>query len=265
MSSILNFIKKLQSVAAEERDNPWNNAANAYRFVKGGEFEVQWMFNNAPIISNAPILTALNPTNIAIPDTSYNINNEALTEDGNFYVLSVDLDNYTAGEVFNIGKAYSEENNPGINAVVIGDAMVTPQEYLLKITFRDTMKSPVDNFITQWMYYNASPKGILPDSIKNDNILVGNFEQRLTAKLQVRLIRFFDAPSCNGTVMIRYKETYRTYTFEDIFPTGVDNPNFSNEESNFLTRDINFSFSRLKLDNNTYSDYVETLNNESIY
>lgn len=251
MATILNFIKKLQNGVTESKREPWSDNANKYRFVKKAEFEIQWMFNNAAIIGNTPVLKTLNPENISIVDSSTNINNSALTEDSNFYVISVDLDNLVNGDVINIGKQYSELGNPGINAVVLADAMTTPQEYSLKITFRDTMNSPVDNFITQWMYYNSSPKGYIPESIKENSILIGAYEQRLTANIQIRLIRYFEVPNCNGTGIFTYKQIFRTYMFEGVFPITVDNPNVSNDENDFITRDIGFAFSRFKLINRT--------------
>lgn len=250
MATILNFIKKLQTGLSESRREPWSDNANKYRLVKKAEFEIQWMFNNAGVIGNTPILKTLNPKDFSIPESAANINNEALTNDSNFYVISVDLDNLINGEVINIGKSYTEgSNNPGINAVVLGDAMTTPQEYALKITFRDTMNSPVDNFITQWMYYNSSPKGFIPEAIKENSILIGTYEQRLTANVQIRLIRYFDVPNCSGSGIFTYKQIFRTYTFEDVFPISVDNPNVSNDENDFITRDIGFAFSRFKLIN----------------
>lgn len=258
MSTLLKFIRTLQNGVREEENDPWSDSANRFRFVKKAEFEVQWMFNNAAIIgNNVPVLKTLNPENIGILASSKNINNAALSDYGNFYIVSVDLDNLSGGESINIGKAYSEASNPGINAVVLGNGMVTPQEYALKMTFRDTMNSPIDNFITQWMYYNASPKGILPKTLLDDTSLVGSFEQRLTATLQVRLIRFFETPDCNGTTTSLRKQTFRTYTFEGIFPINTDSPNVTNEENDYITRDVNFSFSRMRLDNNTYTDYAE--------
>ena len=258
MSTLLKFIRTLQNGVREEVNDPWSDSANRFRFVKKAEFEVQWMFNNAAIIgNNAPVLKTINPKNVGILASSKNINNGALSNYGNFYIISVDLDNLSSGESINIGKAYSDGANPGINAVVLSNGMVTPQEYVLKMTFRDTMNSPIDNFITQWMYYNASPKGIIPAAINNDPILVGSFEQRLTATFQVRLIRFFETPDCNGTTTSLRKQTFRTYTFEGIFPISIDSPNLTNEENDYITRDVNFSFSRMRLDNNTYTDYAE--------
>lgn len=258
MSTLLKFIKTLQNGVREEENDPWSDSANRFRFVKKAEFEVQWMFNNAAIIgNNVPVLKTLNPENIGILASSKNINNVALSDYGNFYIVSVDLDNLSGGESINIGKAYSDSANPGINAVVLGNGMVTPQEYVLKMTFRDTMNSPIDNFITQWMYYNASPKGILPKTLSDDTSLVGSFEQRLTATFQIRLIRFFETPDCNGTSTSLRKQTFRTYTFEGIFPINIDSPNLTNEENDYITRDINFSFSRMRLDNNTYTNYAE--------
>ena len=258
MSTLLKFIRTLQNGVREEENDPWSDSANRFRFVKKAEFEVQWMFNNAAIIgNNVPVLKTLNPENIGILTSSKNINNAALSDYGNFYIVSVDLDNLSSGESINIGKAYSDAANPGINAIVLGNGMVTPQEYALKMTFRDTMNSPIDNFITQWMYYNASPKGILPKTLLDDTSLVGSFEQRLTATLQVRLIRFFETPDCNGTTTSLRKQTFRTYTFEGIFPINIDSPNLTNEENDYITRDVNFSFSRMRLDNNTYTDYAE--------
>ena len=258
MSTLLKFIRTLQNGVRDEENDPWSDSANRFRFVKKAEFEVQWMFNNAAIIgNNVPVLKTLNPENIGILTSSKNINNAALSDYGNFYIVSVDLDNLSGGESINIGKAYSDAANPGINAIVLGNGMVTPQEYVLKMTFRDTMNSPIDNFITQWMYYNASPKGILPKTLLDDTSLVGSFEQRLTATLQVRLIRFFETPDCNGTTTSLRKQTFRTYTFEGIFPINIDSPNLTNEENDYITRDVNFSFSRMRLDNNTYTDYAE--------
>lgn len=251
MSTLSKFIKKLQSAGINN-----DQSYDKYRLVKPNEFEVFWYFNNGTAINDATSMTKLlnsMPGSIGYDESGNTRNNilnsGALIEDPEFHIIGIDMANIESGEHISIGGEY--EKNPGINSVIFANAMITPQEYELTITMRDTQNSPVDNFITQWIYMNASPKGMIPPDYPLDQIK--SYRQKLLANIKINLIHNYIDYKPNRLPM-NVKKIFRSYLFEDAFPNTIDYISLSDEKSEFVTRKIDFKFSRFK----PLTEYKET-------
>lgn len=247
------FVGKVKNLKAKDK----------YTFTKTIDFSISAVFNGSYFADAYTNYYGLSS------DLYNNRFDPFLIEELDYYIVKTDLPNLTHGNKFiNIGGLY-EKDNMGINSVILSNSMVIPQEYELKMSFRDTKTSLFEGLFLPWMQYNASPRGEIPhqedflieedvssindyyyeDPIKkmikeqqqkDTETAIKSFRQTLTANISIDMHCFKN----NSTVQV-----YRTYTFVNAFPVAITNPNFDENKSELITRDVHFAFSYIDVKN----------------
>lgn len=242
----------LSKFVANLRSARDQNKNAEYKFIKQNLFNVKFEWDGCSLLDRAAFSDAPGATNLITPFSASKLDgteeNEGLISNIDFYVKKVDIPNIQhTRDVIKIGDQVGD-NNPGFSQVILANALVTPQDYKLKIEFWDTEKSIVDNFIYPWMLYNASPRGYIPESL--DDAAIKNFGTIMKGNFIIELKhpRYLKNP--NNTGEMQYIDgVYRIYRIIGCHPVDITTPNVTNESTGFITRTVNFAFSKIQIEN----------------
>lgn len=240
--SLKKFVQHLRDAAAVGPDSR-NEEAMKYAFTKVNEFTTSFSFDNTSVLGTAddksPNLRDMFQGNKATRSLYNNIDVEMLTKNADFYVITADIPNMTAGEVVNIGSLSSNENgvNPGFKKVLFENSMMTLQEHRLQVTFRETQHSVIQRVIIPWLISNSASKIDIPQKVK-DNKMVKSFRPLLTGTF------VFNFDICERDS--DQNQSFLTAVVTGCFPTMINTVNPTNEQSGVATRVVDFACNDVK-------------------
>lgn len=168
-----------------------------------------------------------------------------LANDIDYYVKSVNIPNFKiGGRSLELDDLTDTDAVPGFSDLIIQNSLLLPQEMNFSIDFYDTEISFIDSYIEPWARYILSPKGDLNQSQNSAS------NNKLNSD-RTQIQKTVNIPKATFEIDILSKaeteRVLRTYIIEGCFPSIIDNPELTHENSEFIIRKIEFSFSKLSI------------------
>ena len=168
-----------------------------------------------------------------------------LANDIDYYVKSVNIPNFKiGGRSLELDDLKDTDAVPGFSDLIIQNSLLLPQEMNFSIEFYDTEISFIDSYIEPWARYILSPKGDLNQSQNSAS------NNKLNSD-RTQIQKTVNIPKATFEIDILSKaeaeRVLRTYIIEGCFPSIIDNPELTHENSEFIVRKIEFSFSKLSI------------------
>lgn len=168
-----------------------------------------------------------------------------LANDIDYYVKSVNIPNFKiGGRSLELDDLTDTDAVPGFSDLIIQNSLLLPQEMNFSIEFYDTEISFIDSYIEPWARYILSPKGDLNQSQNSAS------NNKLNSD-RTQIQKTVNIPKATFEIDILSKaeaeRVLRTYIIEGCFPSIIDNPELTHENSEFIIRKIEFSFSKLSI------------------
>ena len=168
-----------------------------------------------------------------------------LANDIDYYVKSVNIPNFKiGGRSLELDDLTDTDAVPGFSDLIIQNSLLLPQEMNFSVEFYDTEISFIDSYIEPWARYILSPKGDLNQSLNSAS------NNKLNSD-RTQIQKTVNIPKATFEIDILSKaeaeRVLRTYIIEGCFPSIIDNPELTHENSEFIIRKIEFSFSKLSI------------------